>query len=238
MGLRIAYSSIFLAVETFPVNVCCFVCFCSTLVLFQPLLMFCLQVPGFGLLDRISIALLLIPTTTTTTLLLLFLISLPSWLTAWVGQAARIFVGELRGNKEGCVSESGLLTLGLHVLACGRLASGPYFEILEGPRREGDRLRNQWGFWWWIYPLPPSFLDSYSPTFSKALRGQECPSSAYWGIVFSDGQQSVLLGVVPKSQLWTLFWTVIITPPHTPASDCSTIWQKFLILVSASISVN
>lgn len=51
----------------------------------------------------------------------------------------------------------------------------------------------------------PLVLDSYSPTFSKALRGQECPSFAHCGIVFSDGQQFVLLGVVAKSQLWTLF---------------------------------
>lgn len=55
------------------------------------------------------------------------------------------------------------------------------------------------------YILPPLFLDSYSPSFSKALRGQECPSSAHCGIVFSDGQQFVFLGVVPKSQLWALF---------------------------------
>lgn len=87
MGLRIAYSSIFLAVETFPVNVCCFVCFCSTLVLFQPLLMFCLQVPGFGLLDRISIALLLIPTTTTTTTVIV-IFNLPAILTHCLGRTS------------------------------------------------------------------------------------------------------------------------------------------------------
>lgn len=205
MGLRIAYSSIFLAVETFPVNVCCFVCFCSTLVLFQPLLMFCLQVPGFGLLDRISIALLLIPTTTTTTTVIV-IFNLPAILTHCLGRtSSKNLCGRTqREQRRLCVwvrsAHAGFARIGLWEISLwsllwdtGRTTQG------------GGQLRNQWGFWWWIYPLPPSFLDSYSPTFSKALRGQECPSSAYWGIVFSNGQQSVLLGVVPKSQLWTLF---------------------------------
>lgn len=134
MGLRIAYSSIFLALETFPVNVC----FCSTLVLFQPLLMFWLQVPGFGLLDRITTKsqnqhrIIIILTTTTTTVIVIF--NLPAILTHCLG---RISSKNLRGSGEGCVSESGLLMLDLHILTCERLASGPYFEMLEGPCREG-----------------------------------------------------------------------------------------------------
>lgn len=89
-----------------------------------------------------------------------------------------------------------------YMVGCGRLAA-PYFGMLEGPGRgwgEGPL-----GLWSWVHPLSPSFLDPYSPTFSKAVRGQECFSSAHCSIVLSDGQQFVLLGVVPKSQLWARF---------------------------------
>lgn len=164
--------------------------------------MFCLQVPGFGLLDRINIALLLI--TTTTTVIVIF--NLPAIPTHCLGRiSSKNLCGRTpRERRRLCVwvrsAHAGFARIGLWEISlwsllwdAGRASQG------------GDRLRNQWGFWWWVHPLPPSFLGSYSPTFSKASRGQERPSSAHCGIVFSDGQQFVLLGVVAKRQLWALF---------------------------------
>lgn len=72
-----------------------------------------------------------------TIITVIVILNLPAVLTHCLGRISTKFVGELRGGKEGSVFESGLLMLDLHALACGRSASGPYFEMLEGPRREG-----------------------------------------------------------------------------------------------------
>lgn len=106
----------------------------------------------------------------TATVIVIF--NLPAVLTYCLGRiSTKNLCGRTqRGQRRLCVwVRSAHAGLDLHVLACGRLASGPFFEMLEGPQG-GDGLQNLWGFWWWIHPAPLvfRFLQSY---FLKGLEG-------------------------------------------------------------------